>query len=66
MTYHQIALGARHLLATGKGCPDRLRYRMFAGCAGKGAIPPEELGRSRDGGAGDALGLLVRIALELD
>lgn len=66
VTYHQVALAARHLLATGKGCPNRFRYRVLAGCAGKGAILAEELGRSRDGGAGDALGLLERLSLELD
>jgi hypothetical protein len=66
VTYHQIALCACHLLATSKGRPDRLRYRVLAGCAGKGAILPEKLSGSRDGGAGDALGLLERLSLELD
>lgn len=73
MSYSQVALGARHLLAAGESGPDGLSYRMLACCAGEMTIPSDKalvsIGSGRDGSVGsanNALGLLVRVSLEFE
>lgn len=73
VTYGQVALGARHLLAAGESGADRLRYGMLASGAGEVTVPPDKLlmsiGGGRNGGVGSAsktVGLLVCLSLELE
>lgn len=73
VTYSQVALRARHLLAAGESGADGLGYRMLASRAREGTVPPYKLlvsiGGSRDGGVGsasNAFGLLIRLSLELE
>lgn len=69
-TYSKIALGACILLSSGDGGANGLPNGMFSTGPRDRTIPPKQLvasiGDSRRGGSGDALGLLVGVALEFD
>lgn len=71
MTYSQIALRARILLATSNGSADGLGYRVLSSRSWKRTVLANQLllslgGSGRERGADGAFALFVRVSLEFE